>query len=149
MAAGIRLGDISISHSLSTIRLIYDAFIYVSEKQKEGYASSKEMSTQESSIHELLEAEKEADALIQRAAKEKERKVADAREKTIAAHAEGKKKIDQEMDAYVAEQLKKIGQKKKIVLERTTKEAEQLEKKARTSLQKASHILLKEFGVEH
>ena len=96
-------------------------------------------------IHELLESEKEADALIQRAAKEAEKKIADAREKAIAMYADGKKKIDQGMDSIVADELKKIEKKKKTILERTTKEADILEKNARSSLRKASLILLHEF----
>jgi len=104
---------------------------------------SKHTSTgEEHTIHELLEAEKNADSVVQRAQKEKEKKIADAHEKSIAVHLSGKKNIEQETDAYIAGELKDIEQKKKAILKDYAKQVELLEKNASLSIKKASVLLL-------
>ena len=104
--------------------------------------SKPKATNEEHTIHELLEAEKNADAVVQRAQKEKEKKIADAHEKSIAAHLNGKKKIEQETDEYIAGELKNIEQKKKAILKDYAKQAELFDKNASSSIKKSSLLLL-------
>ena len=92
-----------------------------------------------------MEAEKKAEGILKNAEKEKEKKIAKAREKALESVTQGKKAAEKKNDDYVQQQMAKLDQLKKKIRDSYASEINVIEKKAGKKIDKAADVMMKKL----
>ena len=92
-----------------------------------------------------MEAEKKAEGILKNAEKEKEKKIAKAREKALESVTQGKKAAEKKNDDYVQQQMAKLDQLKKKIRDSYASETKVIEKKAEKKIDKAADVMMKKL----
>jgi vacuolar-type H+-ATPase subunit H len=96
-------------------------------------------------IKAILDAEKKAESIIQKAEKDKEKRIARARQKAITQLTAEKKVKEQEVDKEIANHMRKIEQQKKHIHNKHFALTAALAEKAEKNISKAVEIVVQKI----
>lgn len=96
-------------------------------------------------IRDVLDAEREAEAILAKAQQTSEGQMLEAKQKAMQQFEAGKVRIDAEMDAKFQQQRAKLEAERAAIIADAQQQAAQLERTVRAKLPRVTEALLKKF----